>query len=108
MGAGFLLFRWHHSDLRDCSYFLVQGRRLFGVGWRPRVGRAGTEGWVIWRPTSRKSKRALLGNEERFQLSAPEGNFFRRGVKQHIAIGGGVTVGTHAVENRDQVNFIQN
>ena len=78
---------------------------MFRGGWRLRVGRTGTGGSVLWRPTPGKLKRALLGDEQRFQLSAPEGTLCRRGVQEHIAIGGGVTVGADAVENRDQVNF---
>ena len=30
MRAGFLFFRWHQIDPRNCSLFLVRGRGLFG------------------------------------------------------------------------------
>src|SRR6516165_12254111 len=106
--AGFLFFR-RRARAATCSMILlVQGGRLFGVGWRLRVGRGGTGGSVIWRPTPGEGKRALLGDKKCFQLAAPEGTLCRRGVQEHIAIGGGVTVGADAVENRDQVNVVQN
>ena len=37
MGTGFLFFRRHKIDLRNCSYFLVQRRRLFGWFYATRV-----------------------------------------------------------------------
>jgi hypothetical protein len=104
-----LLFFGRRASAATCSMILlVQSGRLFGVGGRLRVGRGGTGGSVIWRPTPGECKCALLGDEERFQLSAPEGNFVRRRVEEHIAIGGGVTCGGRAVDNRDQGNFVQN
>ena len=46
---GFLLFRVRSAW--SLFFLSCSGRRLFGVGWRPRVGRGGAGGSVIWRPT---------------------------------------------------------
>ena len=35
--TGFLSFRREQIDLRNCSYFLVKRRRLFGSFWPTRV-----------------------------------------------------------------------
>ena len=44
MRAGLLFCRGQRSEAFRCSLFLVQGKTLFGVGSRLRVGRAGTGG----------------------------------------------------------------
>src|SRR4029434_3745915 len=100
-------FRWR-AIAKTCSILFVQGRRLFGVSWRLRVGRAGTGGSVSWRPTPGECELSFLGGQERLQLSAAQGAFLRRRVKEHIAVGGRIAVRTRPVENRDQIKFVQN
>src|SRR5437764_6941585 len=108
VGTGFLFFRWRESDIRPCSMLLVQRKDLFGVGWRLRVGRAQTGGSVVWRLTPIQSKGAGLGGKKRLQLSLSERHFFRGGVKEPVAIGGGVALLAQAPGNVNQPVFEQN
>ena len=48
--TGFLSFRWHQIDLRNCSYFLVR-RGLFGWFWPTRVVVLSDYGWWFWTTT---------------------------------------------------------
>ena len=115
MGTGLLFFRGQRREAFACSVFLVQGKPLFGVGSRPRVGRAGTGGWVVWRPTPiipavrrGKCKRALLGHEERFQFAPAQRHLLRRGVQEQIAVGGRIPCFTHAGRNGNQTMIEEN
>src|SRR4051812_13476051 len=49
--TGFLFFRWHQIDLRNCSYFLVRREDLFGSFWATRVVVRSDYRWSFWLTT---------------------------------------------------------